>query len=233
MDYRKPSKQKANEDFLRTAFNSTESAYKEEKIEIKKAFLIICEGKNTEPLYFQSFPVPSNTVLIEGGCNTKTKLVDYALKIRNQEKYAGREVWCVFDFDIKPDEAATQPEDFNNAIMKAENNGMKVAWYNDAFELWFLLHYQSLENKLTRNEIYPILKEKWKLESFSGEAKRVAFSKDIYTLVGGTKSSNQRLAIERAENLHNAYTARKDYHKHCPCITVYLLVKELNKNIKE
>ncbi|HZX74418.1 MAG TPA: RloB family protein, partial [Cyclobacteriaceae bacterium] len=150
MDYRKPSKRAANEAFLRGMPMTIGEPYQEATIEQKKAFLIICEGENTEPLYFEGFPVPSKTVVTEGGRGSKTSLVNYAIKIKALPKYEGREVWCVFDFDVKPDEAATQPADFNNAILKAEQNDMKTAWSNDAFEIWFVLHYQGLEAALTR-----------------------------------------------------------------------------------
>ena len=233
MDYRKPSKQQANEAFLRQMGSANNSnPYEEEQKEQKKLFLIVCEGKNTEPYYFESFPVPTKTVLIEGGRGSKTALVNYALSIRNLEKYAGREIWCVFDFDIKPDEAATQPEDFNKAIVIAETNGMKVAWSNDAFELWFVLHYQKLYVPLSRHELFPILKNEWQIESFSNTAKTENFSKEHYQRLGGTNSRGQKLAVRRAKFLHDRYEGRKDFSNHCPCTTVYLLVIELNKNIK-
>jgi len=235
MDYNKPSrKKKANEDYLRKmGMLKDENPYKEEEEEQKKLFLIICEGKNTEPRYFEKFPVPSKTVIIEGGCNTKTALVEYAISIKDLDKYAGREIWCVYDFDIKLDESATQPKDFNNSIRMAEANGLHVAWSNDAFELWFILHYQKLDNELTRDELYKILKSLWNLESFSNEAKTEEFCKGHYERHGGTLSEMQKLAIHRAKELHENYEGRKDYSKHCPCTTVYLLVDELNKNLKK
>lgn len=42
----------------------------------------------------------------------------------NTEDYAESEIWCVFDYDIKPDEAASQPQDFNSSIIKAAQHGM-------------------------------------------------------------------------------------------------------------
>jgi RloB-like protein len=233
MDYRKPSKAAANEDFMRAMGMIIGEPYKEEAIEQKKTFLIVCEGANTEPLYFEGFPVPSKTVVTEGGHGSKTALVNYADKIRKLAKHEGREVWCVFDFDIKPDEAATQPEDFNNAIIKAEQLGMKTAWSNDAFELWFLLHYQSLESALTRKEIYKILKDKWQLESFSSEAKTVDFCMGHYDRhMEGTNGASQKLAIRRARTLNESYGTKQNYAEQIPCTTVYLLVEELNKNLK-
>lgn len=233
MDYRKPSKTAANEAFLRSQSFVAGEPYREAAIEPKKTFLIICEGQNTEPFYFEGFPVPSKTVVTEGGCNSKTSLVNYALKIRNLPKYDGREVWCVFDYDFKPDEATTQPDDFNSAIIKAEANGMKVAWSNDAFELWFVLHYQTLDAALTRHELYEILKEKWKLKSFSTEAKKPDFCMGHYDRhQEGNNGASQKQAIRRAKALHKAYHGLQNFADQIPCTSVYLLVEELNKNIK-
>jgi hypothetical protein len=226
-------KEERNRVFMAKLGFSKGEPYIEEKLDQKKTFLIICEGENTEPLYFEGFPVPSKTIITQGGHNTKTKLVDYALTQKNDAKYAGREIWCVFDYDVKPDEVATQPQDFNNAIEKAETNGLKVAWSNDAFELWFVLHYQTMESSLTRHEVYDILKPLWGLESFHKEAKTRAYCEGHYERHNGVNGANQTLAIRRASSLHEAYGSEKDYAKQSPCTTVYLLVEELNRNRKE
>lgn len=232
MEYNKPSKQRANVEFLKRSAFTSGKPYQEATLEPQKTFLIICEGLNTEPCYFKGFPVPSKVVLIEGGCNSKTALVDYALSIRDKEEYIGREVWCVFDFDIHPDEARTQANDFNNAINKAEKNGLKVAWSNDAFELWFLLHFENIDARLVRHQIYPILKERWNLEHFDSIAKTEGFCKDHYGRHGGN-GQQQKLAMSRAKRLHEQYQGRRDFAEQCPCTTVYLLVEQLNMNLKK
>ena len=108
-----------------------------------------------------------------------------------------------------------------------------MAWSNDAFELWFVLHYQGLESALTRHELYKILKEKWELESFSSEAKKVEFCIGHYERHReGVKSSSQKLAIRRARALHQTHGGKQNYAEQTPCTTVYLLVEELNKNLK-
>ncbi|MFC5282100.1 RloB family protein [Pedobacter alpinus] len=227
------SKEARYEAYLRSIAFVNNTAYVEEKIEQKKKFLIICEGKNTEPCYFEGFPVPSKSVIIERGCNTKNKLVDFAIKKSQEEENKDREVWCVFDYDIKPDEAATQPQDFNSSIDKAEQNGLKVAWSNDAFELWFVLHYQELESNITREELYDILKVKWQLVSFHNTAKTIEYCKGHYDRHNDFNGASQELAIRRAKKLHKQFGVDKNYAKHCPCTTVYQLVEELNRNKKK
>jgi hypothetical protein len=233
MPYQKPNKDEKNEAYLRSVgFSLKVPPYEENTQKKAKLFLIVCEGKNTEPEYFKSFPVPSKTVEIIGGKGSKSSLVKYALDLKASGKYENHEIWCVFDFDIKPDEGATQPADFNRAIIKAELEGLRVAWSNDAFELWFVLHYHEIEQNLTRKELYLILKNEWQLESFKNEAKTLAFCQGAYERHGGDKSNMQKLAIKRATRLNNLYNDKR-YHKQSPCTTVYKLVVELNKYLKE
>lgn len=115
----------------------------------------------------------------------------------------------------------------------AEENGLKVAWSNDAFELWFVLHYQTLESNLSRHELYDILKPKWGLDSFHNEAKVKQNCEGHYDRHNGINGADQNLAIRRARKLHEAYGNSNDYASQSPCTTVYILVEELNKNIKE
>lgn len=230
----KPNKQERNEAYLKSiSFKQGDDPYVENIFEPKKKFLIICEGENTEPEYFRSFPVPTQNIIIEGGRNSKNALVDYAISLMNKDDNTDREIWCVFDYDIHYDEANTQSQDFNSAIAKAISKGLKVAWSNDSFELWFLLHFHNLDVKLTRNEYYEKLKKEWHLESFHNEAKTKNFCEGLYELHGGTKSQMQLLAIQRAEQIHKSYMNKKDYANQNPCTTVYLLVKELNNNLKD
>lgn len=42
----------------------------------------------------------------------------------------------------------------NNAIIKAENNNLKWAVSNDAFELWYVLHFQNCNIVITESGLY-------------------------------------------------------------------------------
>ncbi len=116
--------------------------------EVKHSFLIVCEGKNTEPDYFSAFRLTSASVNILGeGLNTMG-LVEKALRIKAEEHRKGHtydQYWVVFDKDDFPD------SDFNQAIKMAETNGLRVAYSNQAFELWFLLHYDFIQGPMHRS----------------------------------------------------------------------------------
>jgi hypothetical protein len=62
------------------------------------------------------------------------------------------EVWCVFDMDVK--RGADEFADFDNAISKALQLGYKIAYSNDAFELWFYLHFNLTESQHLRSFYY-------------------------------------------------------------------------------
>lgn len=117
--------------------------------EVKQSFLIICEGVNTEPDYFNAFRLTSANIKAVGqGLNT-VGLVQKALRMKEEERKKGREYdqcWVVFDKDDFPD------RDFNRAIGMAEAGGMRVAYSNQAFELWFLLHYNLVQGPMHRNQ---------------------------------------------------------------------------------
>ena len=106
-------------------------------------FLIVCEGEKTEPNYFKSLkndlPLESLNVIdmtIEGTARNTTSLIDYIIDYKKKSNREYDSVWAVFDRD------SFTPHQFNGAIEKSKANGIKCAWSNQAFELWYLLHFQ-------------------------------------------------------------------------------------------
>lgn len=100
----------------------------------KSTILIVCEGKNTEPSYFLQFKLSSATVKAIGyGYNTLS-LVTQAIDFEQEGKY--EQVWCVFDKDKFP------ANDFNQAITLAAAHHLGIAYSNQAFEYWLILHFE-------------------------------------------------------------------------------------------
>ncbi|HBA90663.1 MAG TPA: abortive phage infection protein [Anaerolineaceae bacterium] len=122
-----------------------------ETTEKRQRFLIVCEGKKTEPNYFNQFHVPGLVIAVRGvGMNTLS-LVDEAKRLRTEDEYD--QVWCVFDKDDFP------IDHFENAIKRANENNMKVAYSNQAFELWYLLHFEYLQTAIDRKAYFNKLTE--------------------------------------------------------------------------
>jgi RloB-like protein len=201
-----------------------EQPYNIDANEKNQALLIVCEGSNTEVEYLRSIPAPHADIKFIGGCGSKTALVDKALRLSQREMYKGRKVWCVYDLDYKGDQVG-QKEDFNSSITKAESKGMKVAYCNDSFELWFVLHYKSIEQALLRFQYYDMLSELWDM-NYEKQGKKLDFCIALYDFLLKDNRASQTLAIERSKALLEEHK-HKSYAEQNPCTTVFQLIELL------
>ncbi|AVH65065.1 abortive phage infection protein RloB [Nostoc sp. 'Peltigera membranacea cyanobiont' N6] len=181
--------------------------------EIRQRFLIVCEGAKIEPNYFRSFRVPKNVaeIDVQGLGENPSKLVQSAKELKKQGEYD--RVWCVFDRD------SWTTEDFNNAIKNAKDQGFEVAYSNESFELWYILHFEYLNSGIPRSDYLR------KLTSLFGRT----YQKNSETIYDEL-FEKQSIAIKNAENLLKQYNPQIPA-KDNPSTTVHLLVKELNKFI--
>ncbi len=210
------------------AKKSKTSEYKIETVDLNKTILIVCEGENSEPLYFKAFEVLTLTVEVIGLGESKLKLVEDTKCIQAKENYDA--VWCVFDLDIKGD-VENCISDFNNAIASAKNLGYKVAYSNDAFELWFYLHYYYTDCENHRTFYYEKLSHLWNI-NYEKEGKKWKFSFKIYEKLQNDTRASQTEAIKRAKKLHGE-KIDLSYHLQNPVTTVYELVEYLNDNTRK
>lgn len=115
--------------------------------------LLVCEGQNTEPGYFQHLrhveKLPIDLRIEPGG--TPKTLVERAKKLRD-EAAASRDpndhyehVWCVFDVDEHPF--------LKEARQQARAVGIPIAVSNPCFELWALLHFQEQNAHIERHPV--------------------------------------------------------------------------------
>ena len=116
----------------------------------KKLFIIVCEGKNTEPQYFEkcfsgenfSVRIPSHGN--KSAPNHLLKVVKEELRKNDLKK--GVEAWCVCDTD------KWTPEQLRGLLKwskKKTNYGLAVS--NPNFEFWLLLHFE--DGNKVRNSV--------------------------------------------------------------------------------
>lgn len=207
-------------------------AYKKPKREGKTIIcriLIVCEGEKTEPNYFKAFhKIQRGSFIYDiktdgGGINT-IEVVNQAIKLRAIAQKDGKpydSVWAVFDRDSFP--AAK----FDNAIHKADAHGINCAWSNEAFELWYLLHFQKRVSAMKREDYKSAISTavnaspKYKLKRAYSYQKNDPSNFEIMNKYG-----DQTTAIEWAEALDATYSDGK-YHTHNPRTAVHKLVKQL------
>ena len=53
--------------------------------ELRQRFLIVCEGENTEPNYFNSFRVPGEVIDVRGIGENTVRLVERAIKLMEED----------------------------------------------------------------------------------------------------------------------------------------------------
>lgn len=161
--------------------------------------MIVCEGQ-TEELYFKSFPVLGvrvDAVNLKG--QSKLKMVESTQEILDSTAVAYDEIWCVFDMDVRRGE--DEYSDFDNAIHQAESLGFKVAYSNDAFELWFYLHFEYTDAKNLRTFYYEELGKRLGL-NYEKDGKRYDFCQKVYKLLEVHEQSSQSKALKRASLLY-------------------------------
>ena len=191
------------------------------KDKTRKRFFIVCEGEKTEPNYFKKFSVDVDIQLSKGEGKDTKSLVEKAIKLKNGLKSDERNrVWCVFDRD-KNDQNPHDAQNFNAAITLAQTNGIKVAYSNDAFELWYLLHFHYYNTAISRqdyqNRLTKLLGHKYEKNS-----------KTIYEEL----KDKQQDAIKHAKRLLQEYEPPNPETDN-PSTTVHLLVEELNRFIPD
>lgn len=188
----------------------------------RKFFLIATEGK-TEAQYFDHFKSTTGPRIMsvdEG--DSKIRLVEKAIELRTILIKDGSynsdidATWAVFDRDVdinKPNDKET----FNEALALANRNNIQVAYSNDSFELWFLLHFQVVSTSMHRD----IICEKLKAHLGTYE-----HGDDIFERI----DHNYNEAVKRARQMLMVTSDIMPVDAN-PSTTTHLLVEELRNNM--
>lgn len=200
-----------------------QSQRREKKV-IRCSVLIVCEGTKTEPNYFEAFAKKQQGIIVYDidvkGLGRGTKdVVEKTINLKEKNNYD--RVWAVFDKDEFP------AKDFNEAIAMGQQKGIEVAWSNEAFELWYLYHFQNVTTGVSRKDYEEKISAAVNASPKYRSKKRYRYTKkdpknyDIMTTYGSMDD-----ALRYAEAKHREYTDTR-YASHNPCTTVYRLVRQL------
>lgn len=224
----------------------------------KEYFLIVCEDESTEPTYFKKVfqeefekLLPKDTIRIEtvGTGRNSLGVVEKAV----EERISRTEiipktidhVWAVFDKDDL-DQNETTAKRFEDAFSVAAANDINIAYSNECFELWLLLHFVNVSNakpisrKVAEGEdksgcLYGMLEkainkgrtpDKQILYDHAHHSKPYICVEELIAIV--MKSGDEAKAIERAQALNASQQGKKPIEAN-PNTTVYKLVKELRE----
>lgn len=201
-------------------------------------FLIVCEDQKTEPYYFQKFikEFPTETVFLRavGTGMSSLGVVEQSLiekkKLEEESNKLVDEVWAVFDKD-DADKSSGNAERFISAFAKAHEYKHNIAYSNEVFELWLLLHIAdvSAQKPIPRLEIYNRLNTKIKQHSKYNNFEYQHGNTNIVEIINDI--GNEAKATERAENLLKQHKETLPIDAN-PSTTMHVLVKRLRDLIR-
>lgn len=204
---------KTQDDRLAKRTYERKSAYRQ----VERTLILFCEGTKTEPNYFKKFPVLSAQVQTVGTAHNTMSLIEYGESYLAEHKGEFDEIWFVFDKDAFSD------RHFNQAIVycnQREDKGYHAAYSNEAFELWYLLHFEMVKRGVSRFQYSEML------------AKRLGapYKKNSTTMYDDLLA-RQPMALKNAAQIYTkadlSSPAKVD-----PLTSVHLLVNTLNKYIR-
>lgn len=201
---------------------------KSENLKIAPAnFLIICEGIQTEPNYFNGLKHEINkkygrkvdvlipSIDVKGtGMNT-VSLINYAKRVVNQANKMYGQVWVVFDKDDYAD------KQFNAAIQECDYN---VAWSNPNFELWLLAHLKRVTRYISKDEILKELEKEFRKNGL-GEYQKS--DDEIFEKLA--KDGKIHIAIENCKQMEKLTKENKKCSEKNPTTMVYKIVENLEE----
>lgn len=215
----------------------------------RPTFIIFTEDAMSEKLYFESFQTEKLKINVVEDQKSKMGSIFRAIRHREEKKEfdEGIHIWCVFDRDFNgnPDELNLEEISFDESLRTAEGHNIKVAWSNDCFELWILLHYEDINHteQLLRDKYYERLTKIMEADvelskNFSKAIDAGHYNyKECFKRESNFKNhilpilqdkTRRTTAIERAEELEKYHATRNVVpHEMCPCTMVHDLVKKL------
>jgi len=212
-------------------------------VEIRKRILIVSEDEKSSCYYFrkyaEKFLLGYVSVCVCGkGMSTKS-LVEEVPRVESEQLGLLRksgvvnprfdEIWVVFDLD------AFEGEDFDNAILMAEAMPhCHVAWSNECFEYWYLLHFNKYAAGMKRTMIYDKLESQIPsfharfpnahYEDLKGEAGRKIHEE--FALMESEREQAIKWAAAQDEYWSSGNEAS---HNRNPATKVYQLIRSLEQ----
>ncbi len=184
----------------------------------RRRVLIVCEDSKSACHYFKAFEVdPKRAEVFPVGTGMNTdSLVEEAIQLTTKAAQASQpysEVWCVFDRDSFPS------GNYCRAFQLSRANGIRVAWANEAFELWYLLHYSYHDTGISRHDYKAKLKQS-----------RLEYDKADKTIYAKVKN-RQEMAFKHARRLERHWNelGERFPERQNPSTSVHKLVEFLNE----
>ena len=192
-------------------------------------YLIVCEGKKTEPNYFNGLKRKINekygnkvdvlipNIDVKGAGMNTTSLVKYTQKTVNHANKVYGQVWVVFDKDDYND------EQFDSAIKNCDYN---VAWSNPNFEVWLLAYFKKVNRYISKDDVLEELSKEFQKEGLGDYNKN---DTNIFDKV--TNEGKLHTAIKNCEHMEELNKDGQASQRN-PMTKVYKIVDGLKEYLE-
>ena len=191
--------------------------------------IIFCEGK-TEKYYFDYFTeiIKKNKytdieVILETANGNAKSVLNYADKFmdddKHNQKYNNYGKYLAFDCDAPPDIQAV--------VLSA--TGYELLVSNYLFETWLLMHFEDVEEKISKREIYQRLSSHLHgtySKGHRGKTREIVQNGDIEKAIDNARTLEKLYAAEGKRTFTNI----KDMN---PFTSVYKLIEQFMVEISE
>ncbi len=209
--------------------------------------IIACEDSVSSPTYFRMMvsSLIENKVITQDSfviapnkhSNPMGVLNDLKNYKKDSKSYKDFDhKWIVIDRDSpRVNGGGHSKEDFNNALKNAKskksNLNIEVAYTNDSFELWYLLHFEYRNSAISRDEILTqVIKRLKEFDAYKfAKLSRDNIKQENYTrYIFETLKPLQEVAIRNTKKLLESYGNAHNPESDNPSTRVHLLVEILN-----
>jgi len=207
--------------------------------------LIACEDSVSSPTYFKKIVqnlidekiITQDSFVIAKHKHTNptgvlTDLTNYKENKFGKTYEEFENKWIVIDRDNeRVNGGGHTAKDFNEAITKSKSLDVNVAYANDSFELWYLLHFDYRETGILRDEILEEVIKKLKAKNpkeFAILTKDNIKEEELSKKIFHELLSEQNKAIKFSKKLLTFHGSDHNPEKDNPSTTIHELVELLN-----
>ena len=192
-------------------------------------YLIVCEGKQTEPNYFNVLKKKINekygnkvdvlipSIEVKGTGKNTTDLVNYTDKFVKYSNKRYGQVLVVFDKDDYSN------DQFDKAIKTCDYN---VAWSNPNFELWLLSHFKKVNRYISKDNVLQELSKEFQKKGLGEYTKN---DTNIFEKV--TSEERLHTAINNCEYMEELNKDGQESRKN-PMTKVYKIIDGLKEYLE-
>ncbi|WP_375789970.1 RloB family protein [Bradyrhizobium sp. Pha-3] len=192
----------------------------------KRRFLVVCEGKNSEPAYLRALARWADIIIdVIAAAGTPEVIAKKAIEEATSRGVIGRrrakllwyertdEVWAVFDRD--------EHKYYEEALRLCEQNGIGIGRSNPCFEVWIVLHFEDFHRPDDRDKVFDHLCNLCPGYE-EGKGKKVDFDELLKNLNAAEERAEAQLAARSNEGSeHNP-----------PSTTFFMLTRSVRRKTK-